>query len=110
METITTKYLGATEMYGERIKAQATCGITHTIQYPYELSGVDCHTKAVNALNKLYLNWHGEMVIGSTKEGYVYVFTAADTSSRITLEPTGDRFNDIEKDIEEEMVSEAPFG
>lgn len=75
MQTIQTKYFGPTNYLGSRIKATTESGISTTISYPYELSGVHCHIKAVNALNKK-LGWSGDMVAGSTNngDGYIFVF------------------------------------
>lgn len=49
MQAIVTKYLGATNTRGSRIKAICDRG-TITIPYPHELSGDAVHTAAVRAL------------------------------------------------------------
>jgi len=49
MVIIKTKILPATNYRGTRIKASAN-GFTATIPYPHEVSGVECHYKAVQAL------------------------------------------------------------
>jgi hypothetical protein len=81
MQTIQTKYFGPTNYLGSRIKATTESGISTTISYPYELSGVDCHIKAVNALNKK-LGWSGDMIIGGLKQGFVFTF---ENDNRMTL-------------------------
>jgi hypothetical protein len=82
MQTITTKYLGATNTLGARIKATTSSGISKTISYPYELSGSECHIKALRELNK-QLDWSGDMTYSSTDTGYIFAFV--DESSMITL-------------------------
>lgn len=49
MQAIKTKYIGATNAQGSRIKATCERG-SITIPYPYELSGDAVHRKAVDAL------------------------------------------------------------
>ena len=84
MQTIKTKYLGPTYRKGSRIKASIEGGISITIGYPYELSGFECHAKAVHELNKK-LKWHGDVVAGSINkgDGYIFVFTHDNTITLI---------------------------
>ena len=82
MQTITTKYLSPTNTLGARIKATTSSGISKTISYPYELSGAECHIKALRELNK-QLNWTGDMTYSSTERGYIFSFV--DNDSLITL-------------------------
>jgi len=71
MQAITTKYLGATDTLGARIKATSESGESLTISHDY---GVDnAHIPAIKAL-KDKLGWDGKMVVGGTKTGYVAVF------------------------------------
>lgn len=73
MKAIITKYLGATNMSGARIKATAEGGNSIVIAYPYELSGEAVFKKAAIALcNKL--KWDNAIIGGSVKDGYVFVF------------------------------------
>jgi len=72
MQTITTKYLEAT----------TSSGSSKTISYPYELSGSECHIKALRELNK-QLDWSGDMTYSSTDTGYIFAFVNED--SIITL-------------------------
>lgn len=69
---VETKYLCPTNTKGARIKAFAN-GHSATISYPYDLSGMHCHAEAVKVLCKK-LGWHGDMLSGATKTGYVFVF------------------------------------
>lgn len=88
-QAITTKYLGATETKGSRIKATCDRG-SITISYPYELSHEDVYIKAANALVQKFViedkitypksdpwmnPWAKPFVTGSTKNGCVHVFT-----------------------------------
>ena len=74
MQTIETKFLGPTNFRGARIKATHEGGVKSvTLPYPYELSGVDVHAVAAVALAR-QLDWHGTLIGGSTKRGYVFVF------------------------------------
>ncbi len=82
MQTITTKYLSATNTLGARIKATTSSGISKTISYPYDLSGSECHIKAVRALNE-QLKWSGDLTYSSTNTGYVFAFV--DEDSIVTL-------------------------
>lgn len=82
MQTITTKYLAPTNTLGARIKATTSSGSSKTISYPYELSGSECHIKALRELNK-QLDWSGDMTYSSTDTGYIFAFVNED--SIITL-------------------------
>jgi len=79
MQHITTKYLGPTNFKGSRIKATTSFGKTSiTISYPYELSGVECHAKAVKLLISK-LKWEDDadytrMIYSQLESGYVFVF------------------------------------
>ena len=74
MQTISTKYLPATNTKGSRIKATSTSGISITAPYMYECSEADNHWAACSWLMEK-LDWHGnKMIQGSTKDGYVFVF------------------------------------
>ena len=71
---ITTKFLGPTNNRGARIKASCA-GESVTISYPYEVSGVDCHLRAVMELAKK-VDFTGEMIIEGTDCGYMFISTA----------------------------------
>lgn len=76
MKAIETKYLGPTDFKGSRIVADDGDGNRVTISYPYELSGEEVHRAAAVALCEK-MGWSGAdtLVGGSTKRGYVFVFT-----------------------------------
>ena len=85
MQTITTKYLGATNHNGSRIKATTSSGISKTVSYKCELNQLPNHARAVKKLNDK-LGWTGCMVSGSpddTGDNYIWVFI---TSDRIYLD------------------------
>lgn len=78
-QAIETKYHGATNTKGSRISATSASGIKVYIDYPHELSGVDCHAKAAEKL-ALKLDWlklgeefEGKYIAGGTRSGYVFV-------------------------------------
>ena len=73
MKAIQTKYIGATNTRGSRIKAFDEDGNSTTIPYPHELSGEEVHRKAAEALRDKK-GWKGELVGGGIKSGYVFVF------------------------------------
>lgn len=83
MQAITTKYLGATNFRGSRIKATAESG-SITVDYPHEFSGVNAHAVAALAL-MVKLGWTGDLIGGGTKDGYVFVF-AADSVFRLNAD------------------------
>jgi len=73
MQAIETKYLPATNTRGSRIKATSASGLSVTVPYPHELSGMECHWEAARALIAK-LGWGGaEYVGGGTRDGYVFV-------------------------------------
>ena len=74
MKAIFTKYHGPTNYKGSRISASDEDGNKTTISYPYELSGEAVHRKAADALC-VKMGWTGNLVGGSHRKGYVFVFT-----------------------------------
>jgi len=50
MQAIHTKFIGATNTRGSRIKAYTHAGLSATVSYPYELSYEVAHFEAVKAL------------------------------------------------------------
>lgn len=78
-QSIETKYHGATNTKGSRISATSASGIKTYIDYPHELSGVDCHAIAAEKLAR-QLEWlkpgedfKGKYIAGGTRAGYVFV-------------------------------------
>jgi len=73
MQTITTKYLSATNTKGARIKATHTGGYTSVTEgYDYALNSEDNYCKVAELLAKK-LNWDGKFIGGHTKDGMVFV-------------------------------------
>ena len=77
MQAITTKYLGPTHTKGARIKATSANGESVTVSRNSALRIEDSHKEAAGELC-VRLDWHGELVEGSTPDGYVYVFMTGD--------------------------------
>lgn len=73
MKAITTKYFGATDRSGARIKASDGDGNAVVIPYPYELSGEAVHRKAALKLCEK-MKWGRNIAGGATKTGYAFVF------------------------------------
>lgn len=71
-QAIVTKYLGPTDCRGARIKATACAG-SITVPYDYGLSTQAAHGAAARALADKF-GWVGNMVGGSTPDGYCFVF------------------------------------
>ena len=73
MQTIATKYLGATDHLSARIKATHTGAYTSvTLGYDDALSDADNHIAAASALAHK-LEWEGEYTGGHTSTGMVFV-------------------------------------
>jgi hypothetical protein len=79
MKAIVTKYHGPTNFKGSRITATDEDGNRITISYPHELSGEDVHRAAAQALCDK-MKWTGQLVGGSLKNGYVFVFGRPDVA------------------------------
>jgi len=86
MQTITTKYLPATNFKGSRIKAECERG-SITVTYPCELSGESCHIYAVDKLIEKFVTedkarfgtnrnpWSKPRAVGQMKDHrYAHVF------------------------------------
>lgn len=75
MVIIKTKYLGATNTRGSRIKASAN-GFNVSISYPHAESYENAHFEAVKALVKKHnLDWDiTRMGYGSDNDGYYFTF------------------------------------
>ena len=78
-QAIETKYHGATDTKGSIISATSASGIKVYIDYPHELSGVNCHAKAAEKLARK-MEWlkpeeafDGKYIAGGTRAGYVFV-------------------------------------
>lgn len=77
MQAITIKYLGPTNTRGASYKATSSSGKSVTVSKDYEHGEAQNAIRAAKALGAK-LGWSGEMVLGSTKDGYVAVFASGD--------------------------------
>jgi hypothetical protein len=78
MQAIMTKYMGATNSRGSRIKAWTESGHSVTVPYPHEKhQGAEAHSVAAIALVQK-LGWYGDLIAGGTDVGYVFVFAHSD--------------------------------
>ena len=77
MKAIHTKYLGATNHKGARIKAYTASGFSAVIAYPYALDQKHAHFEAAKALvAKHGLDWDiSSMTYGDSADGRGYCFT-----------------------------------
>lgn len=75
MKAISTRYHGPTNTRGSKITASDEDGNRVSIGYPHELSGEACHRKAAETLCAK-MGWTGNLIGGSTKRGYVFVFVS----------------------------------
>jgi hypothetical protein len=73
MKTIFTKYIGPSNTRGSRVKAYDEDGNQATVSYNQAVDDEEAHIEAVRALCDK-MNWHGPMVSGGTKQGFVFVF------------------------------------
>lgn len=75
MKAITTSFRGPTNTRGARIVASDGDGNTITISYDH--GAKNPHADAAIALAHK-MGWHGEMVQGAVRAGYVFVWLAGD--------------------------------
>ena len=80
MQAIITKYLCPTNTKGSRIKASCAAGSV-TIDYPHELSGMDCHAKAAYAL-LAKMHWDCKLM-GGQLPNQDYAFVMVDPLSNV---------------------------
>ena len=82
---IETKFLGATNHRGERVKAFIPdwYGFTETASYNYALSAFENHQKIAQVLADRFFNYHVKqdkpitLFAGGIKRGYVWVRVAS---------------------------------
>ncbi len=77
MKAIRTRYKGPTDFKGSRIIASDEDGNRITIGYDDALGTENAHKAAAVALCEK-MNWAQDMIGGSLKDGYVFVFTRND--------------------------------
>ena len=85
MKAISTKYIGPSNTRGSRISADDGDGNKITVGYRSELNSDANHAAAAVALAKK-MGWTGQLVGGSTKSGYVYVWL--DDRAIVTVDKT----------------------
>lgn len=71
MQTIETRYHGATNFKGSRVSASCEAGRV-TLPWNHGLNVEDNHKAAAERLIRK-LAWHGKYAIGATQRGYVFV-------------------------------------
>jgi hypothetical protein len=71
-QTITTKYLSATNILGTRVKASAEAGSV-TLPWNYELNVAENHAAVARALARKF-HWDGHYVAGGYHGGYHFVW------------------------------------
>ena len=71
-QAIVTKYIGASNTRGSRVKAAAWAGGV-TIPYDTRLSSAQAHAKAAKALASKY-GWHGHFIGACMPDGKGFVF------------------------------------
>lgn len=79
MKSIFTKYSGPTDTRGARINVTDQDGNRMSVSYEHGSS--DPHLEAIKAFCAK-MDWHGELIIGHSKDGRVAVFAKND---RITV-------------------------
>ena len=80
MQAIITKFLPCTNTKGSRIKATCQAG-SIIIDYPHELSGMNCHAKAAYALlSKMHWNYK---LVGGQLPSHDYAFVMLDPASNV---------------------------
>lgn len=84
MKAITTKFYGPTNARGSRIIASDEDGNKVTVHYDHALNPCEMHALAARTLCKK-MRWHGVLLQGSLKTGYVFVWF--DGSNDITVLP-----------------------
>jgi len=72
MQTISTKFHGATNTRGSRIIARTASGVSFTSDYQHALNSDENHWRAAQGLAKK-LNWSGDYIQGHTATGCVFV-------------------------------------
>lgn len=77
MQAITTKYHAQTDRRQSRYSAENYDGVKVYFKTDHALNSEENHIEACKKLCKK-LNWHGTLVIGGNKTGYVFVFMQGD--------------------------------
>ena len=76
-QSISTKYLGATDHRGSRVKAQSSSGLSLTMSWDDSVGTDENHSKAAEALARK-LGWNGRWIGGADRDGRGNVFVNDD--------------------------------
>lgn len=84
MKAIRTVYFGPGNVRGSRVKASDEDGNSATVSYDHALNGEGNHREAARALC-LKMGWDGDLIGGSVRKGYVWVFHGGPVLSVVNL-------------------------
>lgn len=84
LQSITTKFIGPSNVRGSRIKATSTSGKSVIVSYDHALDSEENHHRAAKMLAHK-LGWKGRMVAGSASGGKGNVYVFVDGSDVIDL-------------------------
>ena len=76
-QSVSTKYLGATNYRGSRVKASSSSGLSLTMSWDDALDSDANHSKAAQAL-AAKLNWYGRWHAGAALDGKGNVYVNDD--------------------------------
>ena len=76
-QSISTKYLGATNTRGSRVKAKSSSGLSLTLSWDDALNSDANHKAAAEAL-AVKLKWSGHWVAGADRDGRGNVYVNDD--------------------------------
>jgi len=76
-QSISTRYLGATNTRGSRVKARSSSGLSVTLPYDHEYDANTNHTRAAEALAREF-GWVGRWVAGGAEDGRGNVYVQDD--------------------------------
>lgn len=82
MKAIFTKYLGATNNKGSRVKAYDADQNQVTLHWDSDQSPEENHKRACTAL-MAKMDWFGRMAMGSHKDVYVFVFVETESENEM---------------------------
>ena len=84
LQSIETYYIPASNTKPTRIAAVSATGRKVVISQPMDTEGVDSHLAAARALCAK-MDWHGTLIAGGTKRGYVFSFLTKEKCDRVTV-------------------------
>ena len=86
-QSISTKYLGATDRRGSRVKARSSSGLSLTLSWDDALDVDDNHRAAALAL-ATKLKWQGRWIAGGDRDGRGNVYVNDDGDGFTVGEPS----------------------